>query len=277
MAENNDGPPEEQPQPQDVIGMIFAEVNILLDQRDARLLARLDQRDAKAATDLADIRRGLSQELATAVGDIRVQLESATAGLPRLSPGGQSAMREDPPSQDVALPPMPAPNIGAGIAALLMDFVNNPMKLAETAVSFAGAWNQVKGAAKGPDDFAMARLIAQRTPAAIILNAPDPTQGTLPQLLSNMIQQGVRIGVSARGAPAAPGGGTSPLAPSGPGALPGALPAPSAPPSPTPSQPSAPVSVPVLLGQMLERLDDDGIDAMLAHLSQVSYRRKAAA
>lgn len=239
--------PEGQPQPDDVMAMIRQMIDSRLDQRMGLVTAQMEA-----------IERRLAQQLT----DFASRMEARTA-----APTAPAATDDD---EEVKLPEFPPLDKGKLAGAWLMDTVSSPEKLAETAANFANAFRQVRAAFAPADDFALAREIFARNPAAIMMTAPDPLQGHLGGLLANTIQQGVRIGSTAKGGqlPAA-GGGTTPLAPVVPGALPARLPAPSGTPSPSPGKTTGLAS----LTSALEQLSPDSQDALLAQLAVVAARR----
>lgn len=252
-------PEGQQPQPENVMALIRQMI-------DSRMEQRMGQVTAQISALVNDAERRLSVALTNAVDGLRDSFRPPVAPP---SPAG-AGFASQPAGAEVELPPMPPLPLGG----LLGDALRDPNKLAELVGGMAQAFRQVKDAFR-PDDFALAREIFARTPAAIIMTTPDPMQGHLPQLLSNMIQQGVRIGATAK-TPLTVGGdsGITPLAPAAPGVLPGGPPPPSVTPSATPGP-----SIGTILQQACESLSPQDQEVLLHQLVRTMDRsmdRKAA-
>ena len=268
MPDDNELPPQDgqpegpAPDPQDVLKVIGQMIE-----------ARLDQRMGQVAEQMQAMENRLAQRISEGLAQVQANSQATTPPIAP-QPAPTASVSE---TKEIALPPFPEVDRREMAVSWLFDTLNDPKKLAETAKSFAEAVQAVTGAFRKKDDFLMAREIAARTPAAIILTAPDPLQGGLPNLLSNMIQQGVRIGGQAK---AAAGGGTIPLGPpnppnspeNSPGAPPGTSPAP----QPRSTGLTGGSSGTALASQGLEDLDDNSINTLMAQLALISHRRKAA-
>lgn len=261
MAGENGGPPQDLPpggpsggpsEPDDVMAVIRQMID-----------SRLEQGLATVRDQMTAIEQRLAQQLTEGIARIEAKF-AAPASQPTAQPAGPA----------VELPALPEIDKGALAGAWFKDNITDPGKLATTVGEIAKAIAQVRGAFQPMDDFATARAIALRNPAAIVLVAPDPTQGALPTLLSNVIQQGVRIGATARGVANLPGtgGGTTPLAPSAPGVSPAGPPGPSPVPTPPPGTPKGTAS----LGQALAGLSDDARNTLIAYLVEIGVRRQGA-